>query len=99
MSRRIRVLVVDDSAFVRKAIERMLGTADDVEVVGFAADGEEGLAKARELRPDVPSSSSRIIAKLLAKSPDDRYQSARGLLHDLERCERERAPGRPAAAG
>lgn len=52
-ARRIRVLVVDDSAFVRKAIERMLGTARDIEVVGFAADGEEGLAKARELRPDV----------------------------------------------
>jgi two-component system chemotaxis response regulator CheB len=50
---RIRVLVVDDSAFVRKAIERMLGTVDDIEVVGFAADGEEGLAKARELQPDV----------------------------------------------
>ena len=34
-TRRIRVLVVDDSAFVRKAIERMLGTVDDIEVVGF----------------------------------------------------------------
>jgi len=50
---RIRVLVVDDSAFVRKAVERMLGPMDDIEVVGFAADGEEGLAKARELQPDV----------------------------------------------
>ena len=51
--RKIRVLVVDDSAFVRKAVVRMLGEAEDIEVVGSAADGEEGLAKARELRPDV----------------------------------------------
>jgi two-component system chemotaxis response regulator CheB len=50
---RIRVLVVDDSAFVRKAVKRMLGAAGDIEVVGFAADGEEGLEKARELQPDV----------------------------------------------
>jgi two-component system chemotaxis response regulator CheB len=51
--RKIRVLVVDDSAFVRKAVVRMLGEAEDIEVVGTAADGEEGLAKAHELRPDV----------------------------------------------
>ena len=50
---RIRVLVVDDSAFVRKAVKRMLGAAGDIEVVGLAADGEEGLEKARELQPDV----------------------------------------------
>ena len=51
--RRTRVLVVDDSAFVRKAVTRMLGEASDIEVVGTAADGEEGLAMARDLRPDV----------------------------------------------
>ena len=50
---KIRVLVIDDSAFVRKAIERMLSTADGIEIVGFAADGEEGLRKAHELVPDV----------------------------------------------
>jgi two-component system chemotaxis response regulator CheB len=47
------VLVVDDSAFVRKAVERMLSAAADIEVVGTAGDGEEGLRKARELQPDV----------------------------------------------
>jgi two-component system, chemotaxis family, protein-glutamate methylesterase/glutaminase len=51
--RKIRVLVVDDSAFVRKALDRMLGGAADIEVVGTAADGTEGLEKAKALRPDV----------------------------------------------
>jgi two-component system chemotaxis response regulator CheB len=51
--RRTRVLIVDDSPFVRKAVTRMLEEAEDIEVVGTAADGEEGLEKARELRPDV----------------------------------------------
>ncbi len=50
---KIRVLVVDDSAFVRKAIARMLNGAPDIEVVGAAADGEEGLELARALHPDV----------------------------------------------
>lgn len=50
---RIRVLVVDDSAFARQALTRMLVAAPDIEVVAVAADGEEGVQKARELRPDV----------------------------------------------
>jgi two-component system chemotaxis response regulator CheB len=77
MSGRIRVLVVDDSAFVRKAIERMLGTVDDIEVVGFAADGEEGLARARELRPDVVTLDVKMprlggletLERLMAEQP------------------------------
>jgi two-component system chemotaxis response regulator CheB len=51
--RPIRVLVVDDSAFVRQALARMLGSEPDLEVVGFAADGREGVEKARVLQPDV----------------------------------------------
>jgi two-component system chemotaxis response regulator CheB len=51
--RPIRVLVVDDSAFVRQALSRMLGSEPDIQVVGLAADGMEGVEKARELRPDV----------------------------------------------
>jgi two-component system chemotaxis response regulator CheB len=77
VSRKIRVLVVDDSAFVRKAVERMLGPADDIEVVGFAADGEEGLAKARELVPDVVTLDVKMprlggletLERLMAEQP------------------------------
>src|SRR5215468_4814741 len=39
----------------------------------------------RTLRPDLPASLARIIGRLLAKDPDDRYQSADGLVADLER--------------
>jgi len=49
----IRVLVVDDSAFVRQALVRMLGSAPDIEVVGTAVDGKDGVEKALALRPDV----------------------------------------------
>jgi len=35
----------------------------------------------------VPEQLSRIVLKLLAKAAEDRYQSALGLKHDLERCQ------------
>lgn len=41
------------------------------------------------LNPTIPASLSEMIRKLMAKSPEDRYQSAHGLLKDLERCRRE----------
>ncbi len=50
---RIRVLIVDDSAFVRQALSRMLSAAPDIEVVGVAADGPEGIGKTKALEPDV----------------------------------------------
>jgi two-component system chemotaxis response regulator CheB len=49
----IRVLVVDDSAFMRHAVGRLIAESGDCTVVGSAANGEEGLRLARELRPDV----------------------------------------------
>ncbi|ODU23509.1 MAG: chemotaxis response regulator protein-glutamate methylesterase [Verrucomicrobia bacterium SCN 57-15] len=49
----IRVLIVDDSAFVRKVVKEMLTRSPFIEVVGIARDGEEALGKASELKPDV----------------------------------------------
>ena len=49
----LRVLVVDDSAYVRKVIRQILSRSSLIEVVGIATDGEEALEKVRELRPDV----------------------------------------------
>lgn len=49
----IRVIVADDQPAVRAGLVMILAAADDVEVVAEAADGEEAVARARELRPDV----------------------------------------------
>lgn len=49
----IRVLIVDDSAFMRRAMERLIEKMPGVCVVGTAVDGVEGLKRALELRPDV----------------------------------------------
>ncbi len=48
-----RVLIVDDSVFMRKAIALMLAGDARIEVVGQAANGLEGLRMARDLKPDV----------------------------------------------
>src|SRR3989442_2252942 len=53
MDRILRVLVVDDSAYVRKVIKQMLSRSPFIDVVGTARDGEEGLALIQELHPDV----------------------------------------------
>lgn len=53
MSGPARVLLVDDSAFVRRATERMLAPMPGVVVAGAARDGEEALRLVRELRPDL----------------------------------------------
>lgn len=53
MSRRIRVLVVDDSAFARKVLREVLSECSEVEVVGTARDGLEALEKITQLAPDV----------------------------------------------
>jgi DNA-binding NarL/FixJ family response regulator len=50
---KIRVLAADDQRVVREGLAMLLGLLPDVEVVGTAADGEEVLALAAELQPDV----------------------------------------------
>jgi DNA-binding NarL/FixJ family response regulator len=49
----VRVLVADDQTLVRAGFRSILNGEDDVEVVAEAADGEEAVSGARELRPDV----------------------------------------------
>ena len=49
----INVLVVDDSAFMRKAISTMLDKDPGIKVIGTARDGQEGLDLVRKLNPDV----------------------------------------------
>src|SRR5687767_11791999 len=49
----VRVLVVDDSAYVRKVLREMLSRSPFLEVVGAARDGAEALDLVEQLRPDV----------------------------------------------
>ncbi|HEX2203407.1 MAG TPA: response regulator, partial [Longimicrobium sp.] len=53
MQQPIRVLVVDDSAFLRKVVSQMLSRSDAIQVVGTARDGEEALEMVEKHRPDV----------------------------------------------
>ncbi len=49
----VNVLVVDDSAFMRRAISKMLEGEPEIVVCGTARNGEEAVTKAKQLRPDV----------------------------------------------
>jgi DNA-binding NarL/FixJ family response regulator len=49
----VRVLIADDHRLFAEALEAVLATEERIEVVGRAADGEEAVALARGLQPDV----------------------------------------------
>lgn len=53
MKKVVRVLVVDDSAYVRKVVKQMLSRSPFIEVVGTARDGAEALEAIETLNPDV----------------------------------------------
>jgi two-component system chemotaxis response regulator CheB len=53
VNRLIRVLIVDDSAFVRKVVREILTRSPYIEVVDAARDGEEALELAAQLEPDI----------------------------------------------
>src|SRR4029450_9330091 len=53
MDRVVRVLVVDDSAYVRKVVKEMLSRSPFLEVVATARDGDEALELVARFKPDV----------------------------------------------
>src|ERR1700693_112204 len=52
-NKKFRVLIVDDSAFMRKVLETILNSDDQLQVVGQAKDGREAITLAESLKPDV----------------------------------------------
>jgi two-component system, NarL family, nitrate/nitrite response regulator NarL len=53
MSGKLRVLLIDDHKLFRSGVKALLARQTDIEVVGEAADGLDGVQQARQLRPDV----------------------------------------------
>src|ERR1700688_3399966 len=51
--KKFRVLIVDDSSFMRKVLETIFNADDQLQVVGHAKDGREAVALAESLKPDV----------------------------------------------
>src|SRR5580700_7531221 len=52
-NKKFRVLVVDDSAFMRKVLETIFNADDQLQVIGHAKDGREAVSMAESLKPDV----------------------------------------------
>jgi len=52
-NKKFRVLIVDDSAFMRKVLETIFNADDQLQVIGQAKDGREAVALAESLKPDV----------------------------------------------
>lgn len=53
MNQRVRVLIADDQAVVREGLTLVLGLLPEIEVVGAASDGDEAVAMAAQLHPDI----------------------------------------------
>ena len=73
----VKVLVVDDSAFVRRSLISLLEKDKDIQVVGTASNGEEAVRKAVELDPDVITMDVEMpkmdglqaLERIMAKNP------------------------------
>jgi DNA-binding NarL/FixJ family response regulator len=73
----LRVLLADDQVLIRSGFAALIGSADDLEVVGDAGDGAEAVRLAHELRPDVvlmdirmPGMDGLTAAQAITGSPE-----------------------------
>jgi two-component system, chemotaxis family, protein-glutamate methylesterase/glutaminase len=77
MGAKLRVLIVDDSAFFRNRVMAALAHAPDIEVVGTAVNGQEAIAQAKILKPDVITMDVEMpvvdgitaVRRIMAESP------------------------------
>ena len=60
----MRVLIVDDSAFMRRAVRTMLEADPAIEVIGIARNGKEGVEMAQRLQPETVAEIVSLLLKL-----------------------------------
>ena len=103
---RVRVLVVDDQAGIRRGLRMWLALEPDIEIVGEAASGEEAVLAAAALRPDVVLMDAEMpgmggvaaTAALLAATPGTAVV-VQSLHDDAPTRTRARAAGAAAFVG
>ncbi|RBY74708.1 DNA-binding response regulator [Blastococcus sp. TF02-09] len=73
----LRVLLADDQVLIRSGFAALIGSADDLEVVGEAGNGDEAVRRTRELRPDVvlmdirmPGTDGLAAARAITGAPE-----------------------------
>lgn len=80
MESSIKVLLVDDHEMVRIGLAAVLGTEEDIEVIGEASSGEEGIRLAQEYEPDV------VLMDLVMEGGMDGIEATRKLLQLQPDC-------------
>src|SRR5678816_4579917 len=90
MDRVLRVLVIDDSAYVRKVVREILSRSPFLEVVGAARDGREALDLVEQLNPDVITCDLNMPELDGVEFCPRANAAAAGADHNHERCERDR---------
>jgi len=78
--RRLRVLIADDAAAVRRDLRQLLELADDLEIVGEAGDGETAVAESERLLPDV------VVTDLAMPGRLDGFQAGGLIKSALDGC-------------
>lgn len=86
MTNKIKLLIVDDHAVVRKGIQNLLEEEPNIEIIGEASDGIEAIEKVKTLKPTIvlldltmPQMSGFEVAKIIS----DKYPSTKSLIFSM----------------